>query len=89
LASFNNVRLYCFLATVLLSVRSYVHVAGLQLFIILLYFIGGLRVTGAGYFFANWSAIVLVSDSTRSHQPPGDLLAATLNLSAEFSNGAS
>ena len=33
----------------------------LQIFIILLYFIGGLRVTGAGYFFANWANIVLVS----------------------------
>jgi len=30
------------------------------LFVILIYFIGGLRVTGAGYFFANWTAIILV-----------------------------
>ena len=44
--------------------------AGLQLFIILLYFIGGLRVTGAGYFFANWAAIVLVSLGTRVCQLP-------------------
>lgn len=36
------------------------------IFIILVYFLGGLRVDGAGWFFANWFAVILVMFVTQS-----------------------